>query len=206
MNFLSWRSVPGEAERESGLDQCGGRVFFIPAVPVALVAGKCRKCRPGAIPVFARRGWGLNTESSSRVVWSWGTDSRNTPAVRRTPTLAVRVAVGAAVGALLYFLLHREVLAWVVCGISMLMLASGLLLPALYAKIERLVLKLGQVAGAVLTWVLLVPAYYVIFGTGRLMLAVRRRDPLKREFPTSLPTYWEDHQVDTDPVRYRRQH
>jgi len=114
--------------------------------------------------------------------------------------------VGAAVGAVLYWRLHRAWLAWVVWGITALLLVSGLLLPALYARIERFFLKLGHVAGAVLNWVFFVPVYYAVFGTGRLVLAVWRKDPMRRQFPTTLPTYWEDHPADTDPGRYRRQH
>ena len=117
-----------------------------------------------------------------------------------------KAAIGGLVAAALYFGLRRPVMAVVVAGISLLLLISGFLAPGLYRALEKGFAALGHAAATALTWALLVPVYYLVFGTGRILLVLRGADPMRRRFPTREPSYWDEYHPDPDPKRYLRQH
>jgi len=64
---------------------------------------------------------------------------------------------------------------------------------------------LGRGVGVAATWICLVPVFYLIFAPGRLILALSRKDPMGRAFPTRAPTYWVSRAPIKDAAEYRRQ-
>lgn len=64
--------------------------------------------------------------------------------------------------------------------------------------------SLVRATGVGLAWVLLTPAYLLLFVPGRLWLAWRRRDPLDRMARPDAPSRWVAREPDADPDRYRR--
>ncbi len=63
--------------------------------------------------------------------------------------------------------------------------------------------SLGRLISHVLTWVLLVPFFYLCFTPGRLILILRKKDPLHRQCPSSETSYWVTRPPIADLDQYR---
>ena len=113
-------------------------------------------------------------------------------------------AIPAAVGAFFGFK-GKPVASGILCGIASLMFVSGFFIPALFDQIEKLGRAFGKGVGIALTWVLLVPMFYLVFVPGRLILLMRGIDPMCRKFPTDAPTYWVPRKPVADTAEYKRQ-
>ena len=59
--------------------------------------------------------------------------------------------------------------------------------------------------GRGLTWLLLIPCFYIVFGLGRLCLIIVRKDLLKRKWSPQAETYWCDRSNVEAPPRYQEQ-
>jgi hypothetical protein len=116
----------------------------------------------------------------------------------------IQALVPGVIGA--FFLIKgKPVMGGVLCGIGAVVLISGLFIPALFARIEQLGKSLGMFVGVALTWILLVPMFYLVFLPGRLLLLARGIDPMCRQFPTQLRTYWIPRKPVGGPEEYKRQ-
>jgi predicted histidine transporter YuiF (NhaC family) len=107
---------------------------------------------------------------------------------------------------LLTFTSHR-IMPAILVGLAALVLIGGLALPPLFHAFEKFGAWLARWVSAGLTWGLLVPFFYLVFGFGRLVLVLSRKDPLHIRFPApDCPTFW----IPRPPVRnlaqYRKQH
>ena len=116
----------------------------------------------------------------------------------------IQAIVPAFVGAV-FFYKGRTVAAEVLWGISGVVLVSGLFIPPVFARIEQFGRWFGKGAGMVITWVLLVPMFYLVFLPGRLILMLRGIDPMCRKFPTTATTYWVPRKPVTQLEDYKRQ-
>ena len=130
---------------------------------------------------------------------------RPAPAGNVLRRAGVQAAIMAAMGAFLLAAGRRGP------GLTLLVLAGalflgGLLVPPLFLRCERAGRRIGRLVGLALTWILLPLFFYLSFVPARIMLALRRRDPLGRRFPTALPTYWVDRPATGDKETYRRQY
>ncbi|NIP18141.1 MAG: hypothetical protein GWM87_08275, partial [Xanthomonadales bacterium] len=67
----------------------------------------------------------------------------------------------------LYAKLHHVLMSKVIVALAALVLISGLFLPRVFNAIERGGRRLGFWVGTGLTWILLVPFFYVVFVPGR---------------------------------------
>jgi hypothetical protein len=94
----------------------------------------------------------------------------------------------------------------VVLVLAAVVLVSGLFIPPVFRGIERFGQVLGRGVSVGLTWGLLVPFYYLCFVPGRFFLLLRGKDPLHRQVPTDVSSYW----IPRPPVRslaqYTKQH
>jgi hypothetical protein len=84
-------------------------------------------------------------------------------------------------------------------------LVSGLFMPALFACWEALGQAIGKAVATAVTWLCLVPLFYLVFVPGRLILLLNRKDPMCRAFPTTQPTYWVPRAPVKDVSEYQRQ-
>ncbi len=100
----------------------------------------------------------------------------------------------------------KPVVAGILFGVGVVMLVSGTLIPALFNRIERLGQGMGRVVSVAVTWILLVPMFYLVFVPGRLFLTLRGIDPMCRQFPTNAPTYWVPRKPVSDVANYKRQY
>ncbi|MEI6167749.1 MAG: hypothetical protein WCS52_11190 [bacterium] len=119
-------------------------------------------------------------------------------------SVLIQTGVPAAVG-LVFFLVGKLIAAKVLWGVSGVLLISGLFIPPVFNRIEQFGRWFGKWAGLVITWVLLVPLFFLVFLPGRLILMVRGIDPMCRKFPTDAPTYWVPRKPVTNLEEYKRQ-
>ena len=119
-------------------------------------------------------------------------------------SLLLQALVPMAVGAFFLYR-HRPVAAVILFGIGALLLVSGLFIPVLFFRIERIGQAVGRVVGLVLTWIILLPMFYLVFVPGRLILMIRGIDPMCRKFPTDAPTYWVPRKPVGSVEEYKRQ-
>ena len=78
--------------------------------------------------------------------------------------------------------------------VAAIILFSALVSPTgLYRGIQGLFATLGNATGRALTWLMLVPLFYLFFLPFGVLLRRGRRDRLKRYFEPDKESYWEPH-------------
>ena len=142
------------------------------------------------------------------VVWRWK-ESSSVKAAKSSARPALRAVIQAAiVGAIGWFALSREHkgMAIFLISIAAFLFISGLFIPWLFLAFEKFGKKFGQGFGVALTWLLLVPTFFIVFFPGRILLGLLRKDPMNLRFPSKEETYW----VPRPPVKtieqYSRQY
>ena len=143
-----------------------------------------------------------------RVTWDWRVEAVASVAVNRpTPVkVIVEAAIPAAIGlGIMFGLKHRTVGIVVLC-IAAFILLSGLFAPRAHAAFKNLFQMFAKGVGVALTWLLLVPFFYIFFTFGRLSQFLRHKDPMNRAFPTDARTYWIPHAGQPTPESYKRQY
>ena len=150
--------------------------------------------------------------SNTRVaetVWPWRTAGEAQQASKSAPSVRGRALIEAAVMvsvALLF--IYKTDKVWpprIILTLATLTLVSGLFIPPLYHSLHRGALWLGKKTGVVMTWILLVPFFFIIFPAARLMLLLSGKDPLHRKIEPQRPSYWTAHEPVKDLERYKRQ-
>ena len=117
----------------------------------------------------------------------------------------VQFFITAAIAVLLFAVLKHTVPAIIVGTISVIILISGLFFPSVFLKIEKFGKLLGTWVGTGITWLLLVPLFYIVFALGRLILVITKKDPLDRKFPSLAKTCWTEKKPRANPKEsYRR--
>ena len=149
-------------------------------------------------------------QNRDRPVWPCARKAADTVAAAnngRTIRKAVlQSAVMLAVALLFFLWLKRPVAGGIVLTLSLVVLVCGLFIPVAFKAIARFGLKLGEWVGAGLTWLLLVPFFYLCFVPGRIVLAISGKDPLNLAFKSRATTYWIPRTPVKDVKRYERQH
>ena len=151
-------------------------------------------------------------DEQSRVtaaVWPWRHESEvsavSDPTVRRKRAV-VESAVILIVGLLLAFVLHKPRLGCVVLCISGTVFVGGLFVPPVYYGFKRFGQWLARIVGVGLSWLLLLPFFYICFTCGRIFLMVMRKDILHRACPTGQESYWSPHRRNANLEQYRKQY
>ena len=96
-------------------------------------------------------------------------------------------------------------MAGVAWGMGALIAVSGFFLPSLFRAIERLGGRLGHGTGVALTYLLLVPFYFLVFVPARAALALRGKDPMQRRFPAPEASCWTPKKTNPQLNHYRKQ-
>jgi len=110
------------------------------------------------------------------------------------------------VGIVMMYFFGKTWPACILFAMAGIVLISAFFLHALYDGFERCVTRIVFAAGVALTWILLVPFFFLCFASGHLILWLRRKDPLNREFPTNEQTYWTPRAPVDDLESYKRQY
>jgi len=103
----------------------------------------------------------------------------------------LQAGVAAAIGLVLRHFGHTTVAA-VVLSVAALIGVAALVSPVgLYAGIQRGFAQLGRISGLAVTWILMVPLFYLFFLPFGLLFRRGRRDRLQRFFDEDAESYWE---------------
>ena len=112
-----------------------------------------------------------------------------------------------AVAALIHRYTGHVVMPLVVVALAALVLLGGLAVPPIFRAFERFGVALARGVSAGLTWGLLTPFFYLVFGAGRLVLLATGSDPLRVRFPApDRATFWEPRKPVRNMDQYRKQH
>jgi len=153
----------------------------------------------------------MNPAPEQRVdqtVWPWRMPSQ-APATgvwTRRRRVLLQGAVAAAIATLLTWWLGRYRLGLCLYCFSAVILICGFLAPKAFETMERLGQKLAQTIALALTWLLLMPFFYLCFAPARLILMLTGKDPLHRRFEPKRSSYWMDHKPPAAPQPYTRQY
>ena len=112
----------------------------------------------------------------------------------------------AAVCLLFLFVFEKVVVAAIVATVGALVLVGGLWCPPLYRGFKKFGRGLAKVVGVGLSWILLLPFFYLCFAPARLFLLLGRKDPMKRRILKDADTYWSAHRPLPGPERYHNQY
>jgi hypothetical protein len=141
---------------------------------------------------------------ASRAIWDWRNKGARREARPSRGAAFIGLAVGSVVAAILFWYGHLVMMA-VVLTISLGMFTCALFIPKAYQVIQAFLQKFSHAVGQVLTWVLLIPFFYMGFSLGRLVQKLARRDPMTRGWRPEQASYWVDRQAETDKEQYKRQ-
>jgi hypothetical protein len=136
---------------------------------------------------------------AAAVIWHWrerpGSGSREQSPSKARIMGSVQGLVGASVATAIY-LLWSQTIGMVVFCISAIILFTALVSPnGLYRAIQGLFAALGNFTGRVLTWLTLVPLFYLFFLPFGLLMRRGRRDRMKRFLEPDEESYWEPHKA-----------
>lgn len=145
----------------------------------------------------------------ARTVWPWREKeplAAHAAAGGPRKRAALEFAIGAAVGLVFLRLLGKPWLGAVVLALATLTLVGGFLVPPLYSGFHRFGVRLGSWAGIAVSWLVLVPFFYIFFGLGHAFLTLRGKDPMRRAFDPAMKSYWCERTQNNDPARYKHQY
>jgi len=111
----------------------------------------------------------------------------------------------AGAGLALHAWLGHRLAAAVVWGLAGLLLLGLLGIPGILAGFDRLGKGLAWLVGTALTWILLAPFYWIVFGLGHLFLRLGGKDPMNRRHEPGLATYWLTRRELPPAQHFRRQ-
>lgn len=118
---------------------------------------------------------------------------------------SIQAPIMALVGLAMFYFFHHLVVPIIVWTLAGLVLVGGWLVPPIFHGFEKFGQWLAKGVMAGLNWLLLTPFFYLCFIPGRLILLVRRIDPMDRRFPDARESFW----IPRKPVgteQYKRQH
>lgn len=119
----------------------------------------------------------------------------------------LQAAVAAAVGYFIYYKWHHIIGPSVIWSLAGLMLIGGWFYPPIFHGFEKVGAKLAHWVASGLTWLLLVPFFYIAFTIGRFFLILGRKDPMDCSFPDAeRTTFWTPRPIVEDMKQYQKQH
>lgn len=130
----------------------------------------------------------------SAVVWPWtraraAADPTASARALRHKAI-IQALVTAIVGAVIFFLFKHRLAGQIVWGIAAFVLVTGLLIQPVFRAVDRLMQKFGVAVGTGLTYLLLVPFFYLVFLPGRLLMRMLGKDPLQLSGAAGMASCW----------------
>lgn len=109
------------------------------------------------------------------------------------------------VGGILFGYFEHRIAGIVVWGLSAFLLSGILLFDAVLRGFEKTGIFLAHYLGAGMTWLLLTPLYYIVFGLGGVFLRLASKDPMRRKWDPQAKSYWIPHRKLDIESRYQKQ-
>ena len=117
----------------------------------------------------------------------------------------IQITVFTIIGFILLFWLKWTTIGFIVLGISAMILSGCLLIPGFSGRFEKFNQFLIEKVSLILSWLLLMPIYYLIFTPVRMIHFIKKQDPMHRQFPTEEKSCWTPVQEKETPDQYRKQ-
>jgi hypothetical protein len=150
----------------------------------------------------------VGNPKASAVIWRWRSEEPEAEAAPSATSQRVRGTLQALVGAafgLASGLFWSKTVAIVAFTAAGVVLFCALVSPnGLYALLHRLFEATGRVVGRAMTWIVMVPIFYLFFLPFGKLLRRGRRDRLRRYYEPDAATYWEPHMVMKSSSRERQ--
>lgn len=147
--------------------------------------------------------------SVQETVWNWREKSGRGAGPSESASLRRQAIIQALVMGVIGFALLKWIghatFAKVVWGLAGVVLVLGLAAPRAYRPIHRFGRWLGRAVGVLLTYVLLVPLYFLFFTPAALYLRLRGRDPMQRRPRDAQYTCWVPRRRPATAESYTRQ-
>jgi hypothetical protein len=147
----------------------------------------------------------INDKNKAQVIaWQWnqpGDEKQNNPKKTAWIQFAVMISVASA-----FLLFHHVVISIIIYFLSLIILIGIFAAPSVLRFFNKTGKISAELIGRLLTYLLLVPFYFICFLPGRIVLFMLGKDPMRRKFDRSSPTYWvEKQQTDIDhyKVQYK---
>jgi hypothetical protein len=118
----------------------------------------------------------------------------------------VQILIMTMAGALVFFFFEHRLIGAVIWLLALALLLGFLFSPAIVRGFERFGAWLGRFVGTALTYILLVPMFYIVFTFGRIMITILGRDPLDRKWRPQADSYWEDRAKIESTAHFSRQY
>ncbi len=151
----------------------------------------------------------MSEQDVLQVVWDWRGRDLPAPtghAKQRRKQAAIEFCVMLTVAALFRFAFHKTGISNVILCVASIVLIGGLFIPKLYAGFKRLGAFLAKVLGTGVTWLLLVPFFYIFFTIARVCCVIGKKDPMCQRFAPEVKSYWVEHPGPPDAAQYRKQY
>lgn len=129
--------------------------------------------------------------SVQETVWNWrnpGPEGGGSVNLRRQAV--IQAAVMAVIGLLLHQWIGHQTFGLVIWALAAVVLILGLAAPKAYRPIHRFGQFLGKAVGGLLTWLLLVPLFFLVFFPGAIVLKLTGRDPMSLRRKDDRYTCW----------------
>lgn len=108
-------------------------------------------------------------------------------------------------GGLVFLFSDHRIAPFFLWTLSAILLAGLFFSDRILHGFDRFGVWLARAVGCGLTWGLLTPFFYIVFGFGRLVLMITGRDPLQRKLDPQATSYWSDHPGSETTSRYQKQ-
>lgn len=102
----------------------------------------------------------------------------------------IQAAVCATISWFMWAKLGKHHAAIAIAVVGSLVLVIGLVAPRLLIPVDRGVMRFAKAVGTAMTWLTLVPFFWLCMVPGRLVLLALGRDPMRRAWDPSAKTYW----------------
>jgi len=141
----------------------------------------------------------------SQTVWPWLTPSPTVQVKRQAlPKALLTLAIAWTIAGFFFYLTYLPMSLLIICLSSFIFFTSQFV-PSIFAKIESVFQKLAFFIGQFITYISLIPFFYLCFTTVRLIQIIRKIDPMTRKYNPDAISYWEDNKTISEKDSYRRQ-
>lgn len=130
------------------------------------------------------------------------------PAGKHNPGLRIplQILIMALAGGIVYAVFGHTIVAVVIWALACLLFFGFLFSPRIVGGFDRFGAWLGHFVGTALTYILLVPMYYIVFTFGRIIITILGRDPLQRKWLPEASSYWDDRAPRVEATHFKRQY
>jgi hypothetical protein len=144
-----------------------------------------------------------------KAIWPWReAASRQPQASQQHGNVKGRAILQTSIMAIvagIFFYRRHPVPGVILACLAGLVLIGGCFIPSFFLAFEKAGRKFGQWVATGVTWLLLVPFYYLCFVPGRIAILLTGKDPLNRQFPSKATTFWVPRPPVKDPSQYGKQ-